>query len=309
KRCVQLLLTGGVGPGVGVGVGYARETKVCTGGVSESGVDPGRALREGHVLDGLEGAEAEARRRAGLDDAEDVRVEVLDTHQGSQEVAVAAQVGDVRPHKEARGPADGHRQVGVRAEVAVVAARHPGEDEAAHPQARQEGASTPDHRRAHDGVEGELLRGLQRVDQRLPQRARADRGGPEPHTEPGLLAYIDVRVDDGLLRRIITRVARRDGDAVADARVRRERQRIRLVARRVGHDGGRLPARAGGEDFGDRHLCHLMLSVDMGVCRDVPRPWWRSGRAWSPSRRLAGSGSPVCGSSLMRSAGARIYDV
>ena len=84
--------------------------------------------------------------------------------------------------------------------------------------------------------------------------------------------------------------------------VRGERQRIRLVARRVGHDGGRLPARAGGEDFGDRHLFHLMLSVDMGVCIDVPRPWWRSGRAWSPSRRLAGSGSPVCGSSLMRSA-------
>ena len=73
----------------------------------KSGVDPGRALREGHVLDRLEGAEAEARRRAGLHDAQDVGVEVLHPYNGSQEVAVSAQVGDVGADEEARGPADG----------------------------------------------------------------------------------------------------------------------------------------------------------------------------------------------------------
>ena len=49
-----------------------------------------------------------------LDDAEDAGVEVLDADDGSQEVAVAAEVGDVGADEEARGPADGHRQVGVR---------------------------------------------------------------------------------------------------------------------------------------------------------------------------------------------------
>ena len=88
----------------------------------------------------------------------------------------------VRAGATPAAPADGHRQVRVGAEVAIITTGHPGEDEAAHPQARQEGAAAPHHRRAHDGVERELLRGLEGVDQRLPQRARADRGGTEPHT-------------------------------------------------------------------------------------------------------------------------------
>ena len=41
----------------------------------------------------------------------------------------------------------------------------------------------------------------------------------------------------------------------------------------------------------------LMLIVDLGLGTDVPRPSWRSGRAWSPRRRLAGSGSPTFRSS------------
>ena len=69
-----------------------------------SGVEPGRALREGHVLDRLERAEAEARRGAGFDDAEQIGVEVLDADDGPQEVAVAAEVGDVGADEEARRP-------------------------------------------------------------------------------------------------------------------------------------------------------------------------------------------------------------
>ena len=61
--------------------------------------------------------------------------------------------------------------------------------------------------------------------------------------------------------------------------------------RRVGHDGGRLPARAGGEDFGDRHLFHLMLSVDMPGCVGTYLGLVAKRESMVTGRRLAGSGT------------------
>ena len=70
-----------------------------------------------------------------------------------------------------------------------------------------------------------------------------------------------------------------------------------------------MPARAGGEDFGDRHLFHLMLSVDMGVCRDVRSAMVakRESMVTEPSPRR--QRQPVCGSLFDALGAARIYDV
>ena len=88
-----------------------------------------------------------------------VGVEILDTHDGSQD-GCRLRPGRRRPaDEEARGPADGHadrrRWRSCRCHNRASRGRRSGPP--AGPSV--EGAAAAHHRRAHDGVEGELLRG------------------------------------------------------------------------------------------------------------------------------------------------------